>query len=110
MIYLLLIFFGLGFALFSSANMNQVMSSVTPKYYGVASSMVGTMRTVGMLTSISIASGMAWPDTGSPITLSTQSRAFAFKNFPDRTPEESAYLQRSERILTKQLSSYKINR
>ncbi|MFC2124474.1 MFS transporter [Bacteroidota bacterium] len=58
LIYILLVFFGLGFALFSSANMNQVMSSVTTKYYGVASSMVGTMRTVGMLTSISIASGI----------------------------------------------------
>ena len=37
--------------------MNQVMSSVYRNYYGVASSMVGTMRTIGMLTSISIASG-----------------------------------------------------
>ena len=57
-IYGLLVFFGLGFALFSSANANQVMSSVSLKHYGMASSMVGAMRTLGMLTSISIASGM----------------------------------------------------
>jgi len=57
-IYGLLIFFGLGFALFSSANTNQVMSSVDKPYYGMASSMVGAMRTMGMLTSISIASGI----------------------------------------------------
>lgn len=53
----LLIFIGLGFALFSSANINQIMSSVTLKHYGVASSMSGTMRTFGMLSSISIVSG-----------------------------------------------------
>jgi MFS family permease len=57
-IYSLLIFFGFGFALFSSANTNQVMSSVSRSNYGVASSMVGAMRTMGMLTSISIASGI----------------------------------------------------
>jgi len=56
-IYGLLSFFGLGFALFSTANINQIMSSVTNKHYGVASSMVATMRTVGMLISISIATG-----------------------------------------------------
>lgn len=38
---------GLGFALFSSPNTNAVMSSVMPRYYGVASSTVGTMRMVG---------------------------------------------------------------
>jgi len=58
LIYILMVFFGLGFALFSSPNMNQVMSSVDRQHYGVASSMVATMRTIGMLTSISIASGI----------------------------------------------------
>lgn len=53
----LLIFIGIGFALFSSANINQIMSSVTSKHYGVASSTSGTMRTFGMLSSISIVSG-----------------------------------------------------
>ncbi len=40
-------FIGLGFALFSSPNTNAVMSSVQPRFYGVASSTVGTMRLVG---------------------------------------------------------------
>ncbi len=53
----LLVFIGMGFALFSSANINQIMSSVSVKYYGVASSTSGTMRTFGMLSSISIVSG-----------------------------------------------------
>lgn len=54
-IYALLSFFGLGFALFSSANIHQIMSSVRPGKFGLASAMVGTMRTVGMLISISLA-------------------------------------------------------
>jgi len=35
---------GFGFALFSSPNMNAIMSSVAKKYYGIASGSVGTMR------------------------------------------------------------------
>ncbi len=55
-IYSLLIFFGLGYAFFSSANTNQMMSSVDKHQTGVASSIIGALRTLGMLTSISIAS------------------------------------------------------
>jgi len=43
---------GLGFALFSTPNMLTVMGSVKPKHYGVASSLVGTMRSFGMLISM----------------------------------------------------------
>jgi EmrB/QacA subfamily drug resistance transporter len=46
---------GLGFAFFSSPNTNAIMSSVEKRYYGVASGMVGTMRSVGMMTSMAIA-------------------------------------------------------
>ena len=46
---------GLGFAFFSSPNTNAIMSSVEKRYYGVASGMVGTMRSVGMMTSVAIA-------------------------------------------------------
>jgi len=46
---------GLGFAFFSSPNTNAIMSSVEKKYYGVASGMVGTMRSIGMMTSMAIA-------------------------------------------------------
>jgi EmrB/QacA subfamily drug resistance transporter len=46
---------GLGFAFFSSPNTNAIMSSVEKRYYGVASGMVGTMRSIGMMTSMAIA-------------------------------------------------------
>lgn len=46
---------GFGFALFSSPNMNAIMSSVERRFYGVASGMVGTMRLLGQMTSLAIA-------------------------------------------------------
>ena len=46
---------GFGFALFSSPNMNAIMSSVERRSYGVASSTVGTMRLVGQVLSMGIA-------------------------------------------------------
>lgn len=45
---------GIGFAIFSSPNTTAVMGSVAPRHYGVASSLVATMRTSGMLTSMTI--------------------------------------------------------
>jgi EmrB/QacA subfamily drug resistance transporter len=56
LIYVLisLIILGVGFALFSSPNVNAIMSSVEKKYYGVASSMLGTMRLVGQTFSLGI--------------------------------------------------------
>ncbi len=45
---------GLGFALFSSPNINAVMSSVEKKFYGVASAVLGTMRLVGQTLSMGI--------------------------------------------------------
>jgi len=50
-----LVILGFGFAFFSSPNTNAIMSSVDRKYYGVASAMVGTMRTSGMMISMAIA-------------------------------------------------------
>lgn len=47
---------GLGFALFASPNTNAVMSSVDRRYYGVASSTIGTMRLVGQALSMAIVS------------------------------------------------------
>ena len=49
-----LVLLGAGFALFSAPNINAIVSSVQPKYYGVASSMSGTMRTIGQTLSIGI--------------------------------------------------------
>jgi EmrB/QacA subfamily drug resistance transporter len=50
-----LIFMGLGFALFSSPNTNAIMSSVDRCDYGVASGMVSTMRLIGQMASLGIA-------------------------------------------------------
>lgn len=51
-IVVLLIIMGTGFALFSSPNMNAIMSSVEKKDYGVASAMQSTMRLVGQMMSM----------------------------------------------------------
>jgi EmrB/QacA subfamily drug resistance transporter len=51
----LLLILGLGYALFSSPNTNAIMSSVDRRHYGVASSMVATMRALGQLMSMAIA-------------------------------------------------------
>ncbi len=45
---------GLGFALFSSPNTNAVMSSVHPRFYGIASSTLGTMRLIGQAMSMAV--------------------------------------------------------
>ena len=50
-----LMLLGFGFALFSSPNMNAIMSSVENRYYGIASAMVGTMRLIGQMLSMGIA-------------------------------------------------------
>jgi MFS family permease len=50
-----LIILGLGFALFSSPNMNAIMGSVDKRFYGIASASVGTMRLLGQMLSMGIA-------------------------------------------------------
>ncbi len=47
---------GFGFGLFSSPNTNVVMSSVEHKHFGVASATLATMRNLGMMFSMAIAS------------------------------------------------------
>lgn len=49
-----LIFLGFGFALFSSPNMNAIMSSVEKKFYGIASAIVSTMRLIGQMFGMGI--------------------------------------------------------
>ncbi|MBN1678525.1 MAG: MFS transporter [Candidatus Thermoplasmatota archaeon] len=46
---------GFGFALFSSPNTNAIMGSVERRLYGVAAATVGTMRLIGQVLSIAIA-------------------------------------------------------
>ncbi|AOY60396.1 MULTISPECIES: MFS transporter [Desulfococcus] len=50
-----LVVLGLGFALFSSPNMNAIMGSVEKRHYGVASGTVATMRLVGQMLSMTLA-------------------------------------------------------
>jgi len=47
---------GFGFALFSSPNTNAIMGAVTKKYYGVASGIIGSARSVGQAFSMGITS------------------------------------------------------
>jgi MFS family permease len=53
-IIICLIILGIGFALFSSPNINATMSSVENKFYGVASATLGTMRLTGQMFSMGI--------------------------------------------------------
>ncbi len=54
-IVLALAILGFGFALFSSPNTNAIIGAVERRYYGVASAAVGTMRLIGQVLSIAIA-------------------------------------------------------
>lgn len=51
-----LVIVGVGFAFFSSPNTNAVMACVEPIDYGVASSILATMRTLGQSTSMAVLS------------------------------------------------------
>ncbi len=51
---IILLIMGVGFGLFSSPNMVAIMGSVEARYYGVASSIVATMRSLGMLVSMAL--------------------------------------------------------
>lgn len=50
-----LLLLGFGFALFSSPNMSAIMGSVAKEHYGIASGAVATMRLMGQLVSMAIA-------------------------------------------------------
>ncbi len=50
----MLFLLGLGFALFSSPNTSVIMGSVPSRYLGVASGLSSTMRTLGMMSSMTI--------------------------------------------------------
>jgi MFS family permease len=53
-IVIILVWVGIGFALFSSPNMNTIMSSVEKSQYGIASATASTMRVVGQITSMTL--------------------------------------------------------
>ncbi len=54
-ILLCLVILGIGFAFFSSPNVNAIMSSVDNKFYGIASATQATMRLVGQMLSMGVA-------------------------------------------------------
>ncbi len=54
LVMMMLVLLGTGFALFSSPNVSVIMGSVAPRYLGVASGLNSSMRTLGMMTSMSI--------------------------------------------------------
>jgi hypothetical protein len=49
-----LLLLGIGFGLFSSPNMNAIMGSVEKRFYGVASALLATMRTIGQTLSLAV--------------------------------------------------------
>jgi EmrB/QacA subfamily drug resistance transporter len=51
----ILILLGFGYAIFSSPNMNAIMGAVDRRSYGVASGMLATMRLIGQMLSMGIA-------------------------------------------------------
>ena len=53
-IVLTLTFLGFGFSLFSSPNMNAIMSAVERRHFGIASGTVATMRLLGQMASMAI--------------------------------------------------------
>ena len=52
---MILVWVGLGFAFFSSPNMNTIMSSVSKNQLGLASGTAATMRVIGQITSMTVA-------------------------------------------------------
>ncbi len=54
-IILCLVVNGTGFGIFSSPNMNAIMSSVPKRYYGIAAGAVSSMRILGQMASMGIA-------------------------------------------------------
>ncbi len=50
-----LLILGFGYAFFSSPNNNAIMSSVPKRQYGIASGTMGTMRVLGQMTSMGVA-------------------------------------------------------
>ncbi len=81
-----LILMGLGFALFSSPNMNAIMGSVARKHYGIAAGAVGTMRLLGQMFSMGIAtliiaSRMGRLSTAAAPALFVESARIAFTIF-----------------------------
>ncbi len=62
-----LIVIGTGFGVFSSPNSNAIMSCVEPQDYGAATSLQGTMRTLGQTASLSIVTSILTAHIGDTV-------------------------------------------
>lgn len=67
----LFILLGTGFGLFASPNNNAIMSSVAKQFYGVASSTMGAMRSVGQALSMAVVAYIFARDLG-PVQISPE--------------------------------------
>jgi len=75
-----LLLLGVGFALFSSPNTNAIMSSVEKRFYGVASGTTATMRVIGQMLSMGIATLIFAVYIG-PVQINTASHPLFLKSF-----------------------------
>ncbi len=72
-IIVMLILLGNGFAFFASPNTTAIMGSVQPRHYGIASSLLSTMRTMGMLICMTIITSiLSWKMGENAVTVQTQ--------------------------------------
>jgi EmrB/QacA subfamily drug resistance transporter len=71
---------GFGFGLFSSPNTNAVMSSVESRFYGLASGMIATMRTIGQAVSVALVELIFALIIGQAAISSNSSRLFMQSN------------------------------
>lgn len=72
LVFAVLIIMGLGFGFFSTPNTTAIMASVNKREYGMAASMIATMRTIGMLTALTLITVLlAWFLGNQPIVAET---------------------------------------
>lgn len=77
-IYAVLIVMGIGFGLFSTPNNTVIMASVNRRDYGMAASLIATMRTTGMLTAMTLITLLlSWFLGREPVTAATGPRFLA---------------------------------
>lgn len=67
LIVLGLVIIGIGFAMFSAPNNNAIMSSVPPAYFGMASSVINTVRLLGQVLSMAIVASILSRNTEATI-------------------------------------------
>lgn len=77
-IFAVLIIIGIGFGLFSTPNTTAIMASIDRRDYGLAASLIATMRTTGMLTAMTLITLLlSWFLGSQPVTPATGERFLA---------------------------------